>query len=218
VPTLASLAGDTKLVPVRKQQIRQAEAEQLDEREPQRLQVLAFILKRRSLWADELCLSTFRVVQYAGPQFRADEDRDDECLLEEALMELMEEARSQIHVALREEFGNDSLLFVSLWNTLEYRRDEDIPEPESKLLAGDEGPTSTQRKTEKSIGWRMPTGYSTPKLQVKNWRLMKGLQRVCTTYIDERVACHRGRSRKTLPDSWNSFGASEEETDYLFAL
>jgi hypothetical protein len=25
------------------------------------------------------------------------------------------------------------------------------------------------------------------------------------------VACHRGRSRKTLPDSWNSFGATEEE-------
>ena len=77
------------------------------------------------LWADELCLSTFRLAQCVGSRFGADEGRDDQCLLEEALVELMEEARSQIHMALREEFGDDSLLFVSLWNTVEYWRDGD---------------------------------------------------------------------------------------------
>ena len=45
---------------------------------------------------------------------------------------------------------------------------------------------STQRITEKSIGWRMPTGYSTPKSRAKSWQLMNGLQRVCKAYINER--------------------------------
>ncbi len=105
-----------------------------------------------SLWADELCLSTFRVAQCVGAQFDADEDRDDECLLEAALIKLMDEVRSQIHQALREEFGDDSLLFVSLWNTVEYRRDEDIREPESKLLAGD-GRTDEHAKHSTEIDW-----------------------------------------------------------------
>ena len=54
--------------------------------------------------------------------------------LEGALLELMEEARSDIHEALREEFGDDSLLFVSLWNTVEYKLDEEVRESESKLV------------------------------------------------------------------------------------
>jgi hypothetical protein len=72
-----------------------------------------------SVWASELCIGAFRVAQCVGSQFDADEDRDDQSLLEGALIELMQEARSQIHMALREEFGDDSLLFVSLWNTVE---------------------------------------------------------------------------------------------------
>jgi len=49
----------------------------------------------------------------------------------------------QIHMALQEEFGDDSLLFVSLCNTVEYWRDEDGRETEPKrVMLG--GPTRTR--------------------------------------------------------------------------
>jgi hypothetical protein len=65
---------------------------------------------------------------------------------------LMEEARSQIHEALREEFGNDSLLFVSLWNTVEYSGDEGVCETNSKLLTR-EGGTDEYAKGNGEIDW-----------------------------------------------------------------
>jgi len=77
-------------------------------------------------WADDLSLSTFRVAQCAGAEFHKDKDTDDKGLSESALLELMETARSEIHKVLLAEFGGDSLLFVSLWNTVDYSRDEDL--------------------------------------------------------------------------------------------
>jgi hypothetical protein len=77
-------------------------------------------------WADDLSLSTFRVAQCSGSEFVLHEDADDGELLESALLELMETARSEIHKVLLAEFGGDSLLFVSLWNTVDYSRDEDL--------------------------------------------------------------------------------------------
>ena len=75
---------------------------------------------------NELSLSTFRVAQCLGSEFMLHEEADDRELLESALLELMETARSEIHKVLLAEFGGDSLLFVSLWNTVDYSRDDDL--------------------------------------------------------------------------------------------
>ena len=79
-----------------------------------------------AVWADELCLSSFRIAQCVGPQFHDDQRAEETQLLEDALAELLAGARSEIHGVLRAEFGDDSLLFVSLWNTVEYWRSEDL--------------------------------------------------------------------------------------------
>jgi hypothetical protein len=76
-------------------------------------------------WADDLALNTFRIAQCVGCGFLRDEDADDAALLESALSELMETARSEIHRVLLTEFGGDSMLFVSLWSTVDYGRSED---------------------------------------------------------------------------------------------
>jgi len=123
-----------------------------------------------TLWADELCLSTFRLAQCVGSQFDAGEDRDDKSLLEGALLELMEEARSDIHEALREEFGDDSLLFVSLWNTVEYKRDEEVRESESKLVDS-EGETEHEHpKNNVEIDW-LEDAYWVPNTEVTGQKL-----------------------------------------------
>jgi hypothetical protein len=75
-------------------------------------------------WAEELSVSSFRVAQCVGSEFEQDREAGEEELLEGALLELMAVARSEIHEALRSEWGDDSLLFVSLWNTVEYQRNE----------------------------------------------------------------------------------------------
>jgi hypothetical protein len=134
------------------------------------------------LWADELCLSTFRVAQCVGSQFGADEGRDDQCLLEEALVELMEEARSQIHMALREEFGDDSLLFVSLWNTVEYWRDGDDGETEPKR-AGTERQSECKNGPKENAeidwlddaGWILNNDLTGQKLAAHNW-IVEGMR------------------------------------------
>lgn len=77
-----------------------------------------------TVWADELCLSSFRIAQCVGPQFHDDEPAEEKKLLDGAISELLAEARSEIYEALRSEWGDDSLLFVSLWNTVEYQRNE----------------------------------------------------------------------------------------------
>jgi hypothetical protein len=77
------------------------------------------------VWADEMNLEAFRVAQCIGPQFRCDEGSDTEDLFDQALCELVEGSKKVIYGALKAEFGDDSLLFVSLWNTVEREKDED---------------------------------------------------------------------------------------------
>jgi len=62
-------------------------------------------------WADELNLEVFRVAQRIGPQFECDEETDVHTLVDQALCELTE-------------FGDDSFLFVSLWNTVDDEKAE----------------------------------------------------------------------------------------------
>jgi len=76
-------------------------------------------------WAGDLGLGTFRVAQCAGAQFERDRVEEDNELLESALNKLMEETRDEIYQKLRTEYGDDSMLLVSLWNTVEYWRPED---------------------------------------------------------------------------------------------
>jgi len=78
-------------------------------------------------WAGDLGLGTFRVAQCVGAQFERDGVEEDNELLERALHRLMEEARAEICGKLRAEYGDNSMLLVSLWNTVEYWRPEDAP-------------------------------------------------------------------------------------------
>jgi hypothetical protein len=113
-----------------------------------------------TMWASDLCLSTFRVAQCVGPQFSKDEDADDNQLLEDALRELMDKARSDIHEVLRSKFGDDSLLFVSLWNTVECERNElGMPVTRNSADVAPESSDQTNREVEKGrIDWREDAG------------------------------------------------------------
>jgi hypothetical protein len=77
-----------------------------------------------AVWAREVNLNAFRVAQCVGPQFERDEEADDNRLLDWALSHLIEEARPALYEVLKAEFGDDSLLFVSLWSTADYERNE----------------------------------------------------------------------------------------------
>jgi hypothetical protein len=79
-------------------------------------------------WASEIDLNRFRLAQYVGSKFEESTCDDEEELLSSALMSLAEEARAGIYHVLVEEFGSESYLFVSLWNTVEFRRKDDEPE------------------------------------------------------------------------------------------
>jgi hypothetical protein len=111
-------------------------------------------------WVDDLSLSTFRIAQCVGPEFHRDEDADDAGLVESALLELMETARTEIHKVLLTEFGGDSLLLVSLWNTVDYGRDEDAElsgtESEDAGAEIDQGGEDQENQTQPAvlIHWR----------------------------------------------------------------
>lgn len=78
-----------------------------------------------TIWASDLDLNAFRVAQCVGPQFECDQEADDQTLLDLALTRLVGQARPIIYSALKAEFGDDSLLFVSLWSTADFEKDED---------------------------------------------------------------------------------------------
>ncbi len=78
------------------------------------------------IWAGEVDLNRFRVTRSVGFKFHCDNKEEEKELVESALLSLMEEARAEIRDALLKEFGGVSLLFVSLWNTVNYSRDEDL--------------------------------------------------------------------------------------------
>jgi hypothetical protein len=113
-----------------------------------------------TMWASDLCLNTFRVAQCVGSQFSKDEEADDDQLLEDALRNLMDQARSDIHEVLRSRFGDDSLLLVSLWNTVEYEGSElDTSGIRNSIGVGPESSDQENRKMEKGrIDWREDAG------------------------------------------------------------
>ena len=78
-----------------------------------------------TIWASELDLNHFRVAQCLGSEFARDSCADEKELLEHGVSELVDRARPEIHKALTAEFGGDSMLFFSLWNTVDYRGDEE---------------------------------------------------------------------------------------------
>lgn len=72
-------------------------------------------------------LNSFRVAQLIGddPEFGPDDDADESSLLEAALYSLIDDERGNICKALCEGFDGESMLFVSLWNSM---YDEKSPE------------------------------------------------------------------------------------------
>lgn len=93
------------------------------------------------IWAEEMGLNSFRVAQLIGndPEFGPDDDADESSLLESALYSLIDDERSDICKALCEGFDGESMLFVSLWNSMFDEKspeddpgdDEGFPFPES---------------------------------------------------------------------------------------
>jgi len=70
------------------------------------------------IWAAEMGLNSFRVAQLAGDEFELDDDDDESGLLDSALSSLIDDEREDICKALCEGFGGESMLFVSLWNSM----------------------------------------------------------------------------------------------------
>lgn len=74
----------------------------------------------------------------------------------------MDKARSDIREVLRSRFGDDSLLFVSLWNTVEYERNElDVPSSDNSADVGPECSDQTDHNAQKDmIDWRRDAYYT----------------------------------------------------------
>ena len=77
------------------------------------------------------------MAQHVGPQFEGDEEEDTENLFDQALLKLVEDANSTIYQVLKAEFGDDSFLFVSLWNTVEREKDENEIEGRKSSASAD---------------------------------------------------------------------------------
>jgi hypothetical protein len=85
-------------------------------------------------WGMEIELNSFRVAQCMGHEFQPSSDEDEEELFESALCSLAEEARREVYLVLKAEFGGDGYLFASLWNTVEY-----VTEDEEAEIGHEEG-------------------------------------------------------------------------------
>lgn len=70
-------------------------------------------------WADEAGINSFRIAQIVGNEFEPDLDGSERELLEEALKRLILREHSRVYRALVEGFGGKSMLFASLWLTME---------------------------------------------------------------------------------------------------
>ena len=81
-----------------------------------------------TVWASELDLNHFRLAQCVSSTYKESTAEDQDELYSAALRSLAEEARREIHEVLIQEFGSESYLFVSLWNTVEFQRPEDTDE------------------------------------------------------------------------------------------
>jgi len=99
------------------------------------------------IWAEEMGLNSFRVAQLIGndPEFSPDDDATESSLLDSALHSLIDDERGNICKALCEEFGGESMLFVSLWNSMYHEKspdddpddDEGFPESPEDVLNSD---------------------------------------------------------------------------------
>jgi hypothetical protein len=113
------------------------------------------------VWASELDMNHFRLAQCVGPTFEENTVDDDDELYSAALMSLAEQARHEIYDVLIQEFGSESNLFVSLWNTVEFQREDD-----DAYLDYKDGPDQPERLTGKRrIG---PDGAYTEEIEI-NW-------------------------------------------------
>jgi len=90
------------------------------------------------VWASDIGLNRFRIAQCVGPAFDESTEDDEDQLFASALMFLADTARREIYRVLIEEFGNESFLFVSLWNTVEFRRQDGEGYPASEAEDSDE--------------------------------------------------------------------------------
>jgi hypothetical protein len=72
----------------------------------------------------------------------------------------LDKARSDIYEAFRSKFGDDSLLLVSLWNSVEYEgSDLDTPGTGNSADVGPERGDQTNHKMERGrIDWRADAG------------------------------------------------------------
>jgi hypothetical protein len=112
-------------------------------------------------WASELDLNRFRLAQCVGPTFDGNTVDDDDELFGAALMSLAKEARREIYDVLIKEFGGESYLFVSLWNTVEFQRkddayvddEEDEPDRPDRLTAQRGIGTDGAYPEETEINW-----------------------------------------------------------------
>jgi hypothetical protein len=123
--------------------------------------------QEHAVWASELSLELFRVAQCVGPQFECDEDADNDTLLDRALCELVMQGRPAIYAALKAEFGDDSLLFVSLWSTADCEKDEndsDNGEQKSKTTDADAEIDWTE-----DAYWILNTELTGEKQRAFNW-------------------------------------------------
>lgn len=91
-------------------------------------------------WASELDLNKFRLAQCIEDRFEEDAPDDEDELFQAALISLADEARCEIYPILVQEFGSDSNLLVSLWNTVTATDDHcesDIEDAEGVQEEGD---------------------------------------------------------------------------------
>jgi hypothetical protein len=120
-----------------------------------------------TVWASELNLKAFRVAQCVGPQFERDEEADADTLFDQALSELIRGAIPPIYEALKTEFGDDSLLFVSLWNSVDYERDRDDGESEEQRSA--RADVDGKIDCTEDAYWILNTEPTAEKQQAFNW-------------------------------------------------
>ena len=72
-------------------------------------------------WIEDLDISAFRIGQLVGAeQDDGDDEVDDSALVRNALARLADEARHDVFTALRDHFGSESELFVSLWRSTDF--------------------------------------------------------------------------------------------------
>lgn len=139
-------------------------------------------------WVNELEISPSHITQCLGPDYYRGEKADDCDFVIQGVAELTDQERPSTYKALTGEFGGDSMLFVSLWNTVEYRDQQanDSDDDENEDLEEDGPPNGDYKefpkRKPKDINWAEDAGTilnnATPeKLRSFEW-LKEGMPRV----------------------------------------